>query len=141
MNRREFLGLLGKGAVVVGAGGLIVPAAKKIWQVHPNTPLRRGAEVKYMFDTDSGNWYADPPKAYTPRQFEDILQSLIQTARDNYGQPTNAYMNTQELADLKQALECKEPTHSFRTESLALQYHKFQFEPDNIKLWSGNSKA
>ena len=33
MNRREFLGLLGKGAVVVGAGGLIVPAAKKIWQV------------------------------------------------------------------------------------------------------------
>ncbi len=104
-SRRDFLGLLGKGAVVVGAGGLIVPAAKKIWQVHPNTPLRRSAEVEYVFDAGSGNWYADPPKAYTPRQFEDILQSTIQTVRDNYGQPTDMYLNSKDFAALEQELK------------------------------------
>ena len=150
MNRRDFLGLLGKGALVVGAGGLIVPAAKKIWQVHPNTPLRRGAEVGYTFDTGSGNWYADPPKAYTPRQFEDILQSTIQTVRDNYGQPTDTYLNSKDFADLEQELEesykkCKESNIFIgevdkakylienNTYSLIKRMHR--------ELYSGDSKA
>ncbi len=157
MNRRDFLGLLGKGAVVVGAGGLIVPAAKKIWQV----PVQ-----------------LEKPKGfYKPKQFEDILQSAIQTVRDNYGQPTDTYLNSKDFADLEQELKeewsgydglgrlLKEPVvvhkpqslgcttydlmkrmhnslYPVRTENLITALKHIVYEPNNIKMWKlGNSKA
>ncbi len=159
MNRRDFLGLLGKGALVVGAGGIIIPAAKKVWQV----PVQLKIDKSFMW--------------YKPRQFEDILQSTIQTVRDNYGQPTDTYLSSKDFADLEQELEeewsgydglgrlLKEPVvvhkpsalgcqtydlmkrmHNslyppLKTESLVTALKHVSFEPDNIKLWSSNSKA
>ena len=141
MNRREFLGLLGKGVVVVGAGGLIVPAAKKIWQV----PVQ-----------------LKPLGFYKPKQFEDILQSAIQIVRDNYGQPTDCYVSKQTYESLEASLAKidfdSENIHNWKgwgscpptREPIREDLRRFFIQENNTyslmkrihrDLYSGNSKA
>ena len=141
MNRREFLGLLGKGAVVAGAGGLIVPAAKTIWQ------------VPVQLEKPKGFWHNIPKvkACNTVEEYEALLKYKQELEEEWSGYDGLGRLLKEPVVVHKPAsLGCTtydlmkrmhNSLYPVRTESLVTALKHVSFEPDNIKLWSGHSEA
>ena len=140
MNRREFLGLLGKGAVVVGAGGLIVPAARKIWQVPVQLkPSKMAESIGNYAKNERLIWDGDfidfgDGDVITPKTLDRAIADMAHT----YGQPTDCFVSSQTYESLKSDIVIGEVGRAKylmenNTYSLMKRMHR--------ELYSGNSKA
>ena len=139
MNRREFLGWLGKGAAVGAAGGLIVPAAKKIWQVPVQLEATKWTTLNEIVRTGGDEWdgldkLIDPGSIFNLDGdcidfgngeviTEEALNRAIKELRENFSpKPMNVCISSRTYESLEASLK------------------KITFDADSIRNWKGWGK-